>query len=764
MFRPVASAISKVKVMPAYLFNGVPSPDVTKIYHIFDVDGSITIRDEHYEEFGYELKINPLDYGFTGTVELYEDVEAETVMVSYKFKYKGKNYEVQVQFFFASAPIKVKIKGLLPKAGTIKFPFKTAKAKLFDFVRRRFWSGIVENGEVLWGVGFDWSDITASWSFDAAADSLSFSVGTSFELDPATICTTTTSTATREPFQRLAFYYNGRHWVFVLVNNNLYWYHSVDGLTWTQGGYITPLSIGRGFSVWFDGTYVHYCYANESYGGAIYYRRGTPNADGSITWSTATEQTAVVGYSSDAYGNDIDALVLRSLLLVSGTRIFRLHRQPIVTPDYSTYALPSTTAGDKYIFNPTTSAYYHGTGAWPTTIGGDGNPKGWEYGEWLDTGEKLWCLDGRFPVTLRVRNPTTTVFSGYLYVKLWKAPSQDMSGATALTGWVGSTLISFSGTANEVIERTINLDILLSVGDAFAVKDEYFFLEVGWQVASGSSGNRVELQLDTTYAVIRFPEAIPYFPTIAVDSNGYPWIGWRRYNGINYYPLIVKAATNDGTFVFRNSAIRMLSTTAGVWRIVPTPLTAGKLRVVFTTGINIFSQLWDGSTWTEQNLAGVSLAQGYAFSVIADGDDTILGYLEVTSNDIKVVKHTYGVGWGTPVTVQSATTSNSAPVLCLESSGKFKIFWAGSPTADHIYYKTVTNMVPDTDPTDWIDESTDLLTANPNLSCFYKAYGNIIGLAYMTKTASPYNVRYAFLSLVVAVPKMVGDGLTWVVA
>jgi len=132
-----------------------------------------------------------------------------------------------------------------------------------------------------------------------------------------------------------------------------------------------------------------------------------------------------------------------------------------------------------------------------------------------------------------------------------------------------------------------------------------------------------------------------------------------------------------------------------------------------------------------------------------------------------VIKHTYATGWDASYTiVQSSTKSTSTPVLSWQQSGVFKVFWAGSPTADHIYYKTVTNMIPDTDPTDWIDESVDHLTVNDRLTCFYKIYGYNIGLAYMRKQASPYDVRYDFLSFAppAVVLQMIGDGLTWVVS
>jgi len=41
-------------------------------------------------------------------------------------------------------------------------------------------------------------------------------------------------------------------------------------------------------AVWFDGTYLHYVCG----GAYLYYRRGTPNGDGTITWSAAEQEVS----------------------------------------------------------------------------------------------------------------------------------------------------------------------------------------------------------------------------------------------------------------------------------------------------------------------------------------------------------------------------------------------------------------------------------------------------------------------------------------
>jgi len=408
----------------------------------------------------------------------------------------------------------------------------------------------------------------------------------------------------------------------------------------------------------------------------------------------------------------------------------------------------------------------------PTTI----QMKGWAYsGVWTTQLRKLWILDGRFKAIIYVRNPDAIVHAGNLYARLWISPNSDLSGATPLTSWA-YTPVSFNGTANQIIVATINLDVENPVGTAFAVAGQYLYLELLWDVTTAATNARVQVETGA-YSTLNMPENGIYFPNITVDSQGYPWIGFGRTGGTltgsykNVYPYVAKGNANDGTWTFRLCTIRKLSTTpqygiapvAIAWRVCPVPLTAGKIRVVFV-GSGVQSQLWDGSNWTTQTPPSISFQSRDSFSVISDGDDTILGILEATTYNIKIIKHTYGVGWDADYTIlQASTTSTSFPVLVLEITGKFKVFWATGATtvSGTIYYRTVIGWVIG-DQITWITEPNDpgYLTANNLLTGFFQAYSNYIGIMYMCKTSSPYNVRYGFLG---APPQMIGEGLTLVV-
>jgi len=95
--------------------------------------------------------------------------------------------------------------------------------------------------------------------------------------------------ATQGNFQRKCFYANGLFWVFYAnTDRNRFVYRtSPDGVVWSGEHDIRVGDYGPHISVFFDGEHIHY--AATGYGSPIYYRRGVPNPDGTITW-VAPEQ------------------------------------------------------------------------------------------------------------------------------------------------------------------------------------------------------------------------------------------------------------------------------------------------------------------------------------------------------------------------------------------------------------------------------------------------------------------------------------------
>jgi len=95
------------------------------------------------------------------------------------------------------------------------------------------------------------------------------------------------------PKHRKVFYMSGLFWIFyaskntVLNSRNLVYKTSSDLSTWSNEHVVKgDTHSGNRFGLWFDGTYIHLAHSNARNGDPIIYRRGIPNANGTITWGT----------------------------------------------------------------------------------------------------------------------------------------------------------------------------------------------------------------------------------------------------------------------------------------------------------------------------------------------------------------------------------------------------------------------------------------------------------------------------------------------
>jgi hypothetical protein len=251
---------------------------------------------------------------------------------------------------------------------------------------------------------------------------------------------------------------------------------------------------------------------------------------------------------------------------------------------------------------------------------------------------------------------------------------------------------------------------------------------------------------------------------LSVDSNGYAWIAYM--DGL--YPYVIRSGNNDGTWGTTPSGFPYkLSTTSDAnWIVCAIPLTNGKMLAIYSRPtITIKAKRWDGAAWGSE-IATTSAAHGYGFSAVAQGDDVHLTFRKSTGYDILYVKYTYSTNsFGTETTLVAGATSTCTPVISIDTTtNDLYVFAAtkttGTPsgwTANHIYYIKYTASSSSWGTwTDWIDETTEVLTSADRLTCFYKDYGSKIGLVYMTKTSSPFNVRFDFLTITGVPPKPKG--------
>jgi hypothetical protein len=223
-----------------------------------------------------------------------------------------------------------------------------------------------------------------------------------------------------------------------------------------------------------------------------------------------------------------------------------------------------------------------------------------------------------------------------------------------------------------------------------------------------------------------------YYPSINIDSNGYPWIGYlTRTSDLGHSHLYVtKSSTKDGTWTTAGGFPILLSSDQYVY-ISVVPLTNSKVYVVYTRNeLTVKGRLWNGSSLENEETASTStIARSWLFCAISDGDHVHLAFTKSSTFDLIHVIYTYGSGWGSELTIQTSTQEFTAPALCKDMlTGDIFCFWLGSPLEDHVYYK-VYSKGQWGELIDWF-VSPSSLVLHDGLSCFNKSYDKKIGLLY----------------------------------
>ena len=240
-------------------------------------------------------------------------------------------------------------------------------------------------------------------------------------------------------------------------------------------------------------------------------------------------------------------------------------------------------------------------------------------------------------------------------------------------------------------------------------------------------------------------------PCITVDTDGYVWIGVNndQPDGDDF-PVVLKNNNTDGTwvtdFIYELSAVDSTS-----WFVSVVPLTGGKVYVIYCRAASApLGKLYNAGWGAEESdLADFDIEQGYLHSAVALSDNVHFVYTRDGTNQIRHNRRIWGVGWdAADVLVQDSLGENSPALSSDPSTGDLYCFWTLTST-DHVYYKQYTGGAWDVGATDWIDESADDIIADWLISSFYMDYGGYIGLIYLTKLGSPYNVRFDFLTMLV---------------
>jgi len=278
-----------------------------------------------------------------------------------------------------------------------------------------------------------------------------------------------------------------------------------------------------------------------------------------------------------------------------------------------------------------------------------------------------------------------------------------------------------------------------------------------------------EQTVSTTYSKV-------IYPMVSVDSNGYVWVGYIDYTGSASYPYVIKSGNNDGTWGTTPSGFPyQLSTTGAVWVVSVIPLTSGKMLAIYAyDGATIKAKRWDGSAWGTEVATTTAVRINRYYSAVAQGDDVCLVFQACLTYNIVYTKYVYSSNsFSAETTLATGADLTTVPVISVNSTTNDLYVFAATKTtnhpsgwtANHIYYTKYTASSGTWGSwVDWIDETTETLYSADTLTCFYRAYSNNIGLVYLTRTASPYNVKFARLLVTDSppnAPTLTGPAVYW---
>lgn len=240
---------------------------------------------------------------------------------------------------------------------------------------------------------------------------------------------------------------------------------------------------------------------------------------------------------------------------------------------------------------------------------------------------------------------------------------------------------------------------------------------------------------------------------LCIDSNGYPWVAYSTTSATGN-PTITTSSTNDGTWITK-SGYPLLLFSGTYYCVFLLPQTNGKLAAIIYRNITkarIQARFYNGvDAWsaieyiTPDSIWGYSYWGYYAMLCgVAIGDEIHIVY-NCVYGSTKKLQYVHGTSgsWSSLTTLASTgLDDNTTPVIAFDGSNLY-VFWLGSD--NHVYYRKYSGSWETA--IDWIDETIDSIAYAYDIQCFYKSYGGYIGLCYQTKASSPYNVRFAFLSI-----------------
>ena len=239
-----------------------------------------------------------------------------------------------------------------------------------------------------------------------------------------------------------------------------------------------------------------------------------------------------------------------------------------------------------------------------------------------------------------------------------------------------------------------------------------------------------------------------FYPTITVDSNGCPWIGYIELNGATYSPKITMSTATDGTWATRSGFPYSVATgSSSTWAVIAVPQLAGRVFCLYGIGgVTLKGQPWTGAAWAAEEIVSAdNLASCERYTAIGDGDKIVVAMQQAVTANLKHYERSSAGVWSTVATIQASAVTFSLPTLTFCAANFYICFWQDSPTANHIYYKAYRHSTWSS-IVDLVDDSVAGIEANNRPEVSYAAGNNRVIISWLSG-AGPYVLKVAGLVL-----------------
>ena len=320
--------------------------------------------------------------------------------------------------------------------------------------------------------------------------------------------------------------------------------------------------------------------------------------------------------------------------------------------------------------------------------------------------------------------------------------------------YYNGTRIVFSSSTDGINWAAPTNDVTVEQGYQFSLWfDGTYVHEINCNAAADLGYRRGDPVANGTITWSQVEQTLPdtgsyYIPTICIDSGGHAWVGYRDVTG---YPWVTRNDSTDGTWSTTDGFPYQLDNAAGTSVVVSVPLASEKVYVMYVTNDaddKLDGILYDAGWGAEEtSITDISPISAREWSATSNGSDEV--YVTWLKTTTIYFDERVGGAWGVDATVATGVDAKSYPVISHMTArdDDVAIFYPDHNT-DHVYYRTRISNNWGAGVTDWIDASGDALADYESiLVCDANSASDHVGVVYVSKEATPWNVNFASLSV-----------------